>query len=355
MITLASKIPSYWLAYHTGWPKILPINLTVSVTYRCNSRCFTCNITEKEGGKELSFEEFDQILKTVGNPYWITLSGGEPFLRDDLKQICMSLYKNCKPHIINIPTNGLIAEIAETVGLVTKEAPNTRWIVNLSVDGIGEKHDKIRGVKGNFKKIIETFYELKGLKRKNLSVGVHTVISAYNVNDIEEIHRYVTKELKPDSFITEIAEERNELNNIGSAITPSADDYAKAIDYLIENMKVKNYAGTAQIAQAFRLEYYKNVKMMLMQKKQVIACYAGITSAQIAPDGDVWFCCIKAETIGNLRDNNYDFRSIWFSDKAKSMRNSIRRSNCYCPLANASYTNMLMNPKTLAKVLMRLI
>jgi hypothetical protein len=54
--------------------------------------------------------------------------------------------------------------------------------------------------------------------------------------------------------------------------------------------------------------------------------------------------------MANLRDVNYDFRKVWFSDEAERIRTSIRNKECHCPLANASYTNLLMNPATLTKV-----
>ena len=107
----------------------------------------------------------------------------------------------------------------------------------------------------------------------------------------------------------------------------------------------------SNITQAFRIQYYELVKRILLKKRQVLPCYAGFISAQIAPDGEVWPCCINAESIGNLRDVNYDFRKVWFSKKAQEKRKSIREKKCYCPLANASYTNMLFSFRTLAKVL----
>jgi hypothetical protein len=64
----------------------------------------------------------------------------------------------------------------------------------------------------------------------------------------------------------------------------------------------------------------------------------------------VWACCIRAESVGNLRDHNYDFRSVWTTAEADEMRRSIKARECYCPLANASYTNMLCHVPTSAGV-----
>ena len=92
------------------------------------------------------------------------------------------------------------------------------------------------------------------------------------------------------------------------------------------------------------------VKRYLRERRQIIPCYAGVASAQIAPDGDVWFCCIEADPVGNLRDVDYDFRRIWFGPEARRLRGHVRRGECACPLANAGYTNMLMHLPTLSGV-----
>jgi hypothetical protein len=92
------------------------------------------------------------------------------------------------------------------------------------------------------------------------------------------------------------------------------------------------------------------VKRTLREHRQVIPCMAGVASAQIAPNGDVWSCCIRAESMGNLRAYDYDFGRVWRSARADAMRRSIKAGECYCPLANASYTNMLTHVPTLVKV-----
>ena len=97
------------------------------------------------------------------------------------------------------------------------------------------------------------------------------------------------------------------------------------------------------------------VKRILRERRQVIPCYAGWASGHIAPDGDVWTCCTRAESIGNLRQTDYDLRPIWFGEEAKRLRRSIAACECYCPMANASYTNMLLHLPTLARVLQAII
>jgi hypothetical protein len=54
--------------------------------------------------------------------------------------------------------------------------------------------------------------------------------------------------------------------------------------------------------------------------------------------------------MGNVRDHGYDFGSIWRGAQADAFRESVRAHACACPLANASYTNLLMDPRSLVRV-----
>lgn len=353
MLELIPKIFAYKFMHKFGGLRIMPINFTVSALYSCNSRCKTCNIWKKEA-KNLTLSEYELIFKKIGKaPYWITISGGEPFLRKDLPALCEIIYRNSRPAIINIPSNGILTDkIVSDVKKIAKTCPKTQIIINLSVDGIGKQHDKIRRIPDNYKKVMKTYSQLHELKLKNLSVGLHTVISRFNVQDFPKIAS-VLLSMHPDSYITEIAEEREELDTKGQDITPSLISYRSAIDFLIHRIKNDEFKGMNKITQAFRIEYYNLVKKILRDRTQVIPCYAGIASTQISPDGEVWSCCIKAKSLGNLRQKDYNFKKIWFSKNAKKERLSIKNKECYCPLANASYTNMLMDIPTLLRVFYR--
>lgn len=296
-------------------------------------------------------EDWRKIFKNLGKDlFWVTISGGEPFLRNDLSELVCSLYDYCRPSIINIPTNGILKEtIPGTVKHIALHCKKSQIVINLSIDEIEDKHDAIRGVPGNYAKAVEAYKALKTLDISNISIGIHTVISKFNVTRIPEIYRHL-RTLNPDSYITEIAEEREELNTIRADISPEYQDYAHAVDFLTKELAEDHFNRVGKITRAFRIEYYQMVKRILKDQRQIIPCYAGFSSAQIAPDGDVWMCCIKAESIGNLRDVDYDFKKIWFSEKAKISRQHIKNGECYCPLANASYTNMLFSLKTLSRV-----
>src|SRR5262249_3988906 len=218
-------------------------------------------------------------------------------------------------------------------------------------DGIGAKHDTIRGISGNFDKFEKRLEQLLALRDQlsNLTVGIHSVVSVFSVAHLDEIIDYADRS-GADQFITEIAEPRVELDTVGLPITPSAEEYARTIDRLIAYVQRKQFKGVAKITEALRVEYYKLAKRILDEQDQVIDCYAGWVSAQIYADGTVWPCCVRADNLGNLRDHNYDFKKIWFGEAIKRLRRSVAAKECHCPLANASYTNMLHDVPTLVRV-----
>ena len=360
MLKLPWRIPLYIPFRLFGWPRPLPLNVTVSVTDRCNSRCRTCNIWCREAREELSADEMARVFRKLGHaPYWITFSGGEPFLRRDLEDLCQSAYELCRPAILNIPSNGLLhRQIPDRVREIAQRCPDSQLIVNLSLDGVGARHDEIRNVPGNFERTMACYRDLREIadsgEAPNLTLGLHTVISVFNLHELDEIYA-LAQELAPDSYVTEIAEERVELDTVGTDITPSPDDYARVIDWLRDRLREQEFSGISRMTQALRLVYYDLVKRIMREQRQVIPCYAGWISAHIMPDGEVWECSVMGTSIGNVRDVDYDLRRIWASARAREVRRAVKTRGCYCPVANISYTNMMCDPASVIKVALNIV
>jgi MoaA/NifB/PqqE/SkfB family radical SAM enzyme len=352
MLKLAGYVLKHKLSYRWGWPKVLPLNVTISVTFNCASRCLTCNVTSRKA-KELTVEEYRKIFRSLGrDPFWVTISGGEPFLRPDLPEIVDAVVEESRPGIINIPTSGTtLKHIFKFLPRMLERTRGTQFTLNFSLDEIGERHDQIRRTPHNWEKTLEAIRFAQSLKKDHphLVVGIHSVISIFNVDRFKEIYPELQK-LEPDSYITEVAEERAELLTLGTGITPPPQKYAEAVDFLIARMKASRRTGYASIVEAFRLEYYELVKRILAERRQVIPCYAGLSSCHIAADGDLWGCCVRAEPVGNLRDVDYDVGRLWQGPAAREFRRSVKAFECQCPLANASYTNMLMDAGSLGRV-----
>jgi len=317
-------------------PLVHPFNLTISVTGKCNSKCRTCKIWQKQKVSDLSLHQWKKILTSVGSsPIWITISGGEPFIRPDITEIIKIIAKKNKPKIITIATNGILSEkIYQDVKQILSFY-HGKLIINISVDGVGGKHDEIRGVKCH-DKVKKT---IRLLKSTRATVGIHTVISRYNVNDLKDIRTFVQK-LKIDSYICQIAENREELENMGDSLLPPLPEYFKAVRYIQSKDTKAN--GVSRITKVLRNGYYKLSRKSLIEKKASIPCYAGIASAHINYNGDLWACCVKTEKMGNLLEQS--FGAAWTGKRARAIRKRIKDEKCFCTMANACYSNIICDP-----------
>src|SRR5258708_14514964 len=209
-----------------------------------------------ERENDMTIDEWDKVIDSLGKtPYWFTISGGEPLMYPHVVELAQLAYKHCSPGVINIPTNAILPNIPERVERIAKSCPNSQLIINLSLDGVGAKHDYIRSIPVNFAKFEERLGQLLSLRKtlKNLTVGIHSVVSVFSVGHLDELIAYADQS-GADQFITEIAEPRVELDTVGLPITPGAEAYAKAIDRLIAYVKSKEFTGAAKFTEALRIE-----------------------------------------------------------------------------------------------------
>lgn len=366
---LFTKIAPYMFDYRMnrwfGRKKFNPMTITYSVTAACQSRCKTCQIgamfcqDPTRPQKDLKLDEIEKIFKSMKPVYFFNMSGREPFMRDDLPEIVELACKYLKPRVVHTPTNAILSEkiiknTEKIIQIVRKYDPSVPVTVKPSIDGVGDKHDEIRGVKGNFKCLLKTIDGLKKLEEKydNFHLELGTVISNFNINDLDEIEDFVHS-LGVESYRNEVAECRTEFFNLEDEITPPAEVYQKLIKDFAR--KVEDNIGKkkklARTTEAMRVVYYDLAGKILAEKRQVIPCYAGVSNVHINYDGGVWPCCVLGyeQEMGNLRDYDYDFQKLWYSDKAFEVRKYIKEKNCACPLANQAYSNELMHIPTLVK------
>lgn len=366
---LFTKIAPYLFNYRMnrwfGRKKFNPMTLTYSVTAACQSRCKTCQIgamfcqDPTRPQKDLKLDEIEKIFQSMKPVYFFNMSGGEPFMRGDLPEIVELACKYLKPRVVHTPTNAILSEkiirnTEKIIQIVRNYDPTVPVTVKPSIDGVGDKHDAIRGVKGNFKCLLKTIDGLKNLEDKydNFHLELGTVISNFNINDLEEIEDFVHS-LGVESYRNEVAECRTEFFNLEDEITPPAEVYQKLIKDFAR--KVEENIGKkkrlARTTEAMRVVYYDLAGKILEEKRQVIPCYAGVSNVHINYDGGVWPCCVLGydKQMGNLRDYNYDFQKLWHSKEAEEVRKYIKEKNCACPLANQAYSNELMHFPTLVK------
>lgn len=330
----------------------LPIHLILEVTSRCNAKCATCFNWKKTDSehRDPSIEELSMISKSLGKLLWFSPTGGEPFLRNDLDEVIKIFVKNNSPHSISIPHNGLlpkkVSEMCEKILRFYKG----NFILTLSLDGIGDLHDKIRGVKGNFKKFQESYAQLLPLtkKYKNFNLGINTTVNSINKDNLKEIIRYV-KTLDVSSHTIEFIRGCSRDSEIAA---PDLKFYLKNKKMIKSAMFGKTYYDyglASKFLKAAKLYYHDLATDTMKKKTQVIPCYAGRLSAVIDCYLNVYPCELYKK-VGNLREYNMDFRKLWNSKQANIIRKEIKNKQCYCTHSCFQFVNILFNPRVWPKL-----
>lgn len=339
------------IKYATGLKKVFdtqtPAMLIFFVTTRCNARCRHCfywRELNKETEEELTLEEIKKISQSMGSLIWLFLSGGEPFLREDLVQICQTFYKNNKPRSIIIPTNGiLVKKIIEDVEKIAKSCPKAKLVIQVSIDEIGTRHDKIRGVSGNFAKIEKLIPQLKSLQKKykNLAVQANIVFCKYNQDRIIEIYDYIYDQFGIDNICLSLV--RGEPREIG-AREVDLKKYWQAHRHIRKTKRFAHY--TPIISHLITKKEDMQIEVFLRSLKEnraIVPCLATQQMVVLYPNGDLAVCELRKEKYGNLRDVNYDFARLWNSPKVKKLREKV--ASCYCTQECVYTPNVFLNPR----------
>ena len=196
------KFPFYiaeGLSYHLGGILFTPKPRMVQfpVCDRCNAKCIMCHRWQKEKETEISTEKIREVFTNglFSKVEEVCLHGGEPTLRKDLSDICKIIQDACpKIKRLWISTNGFGPKRIEQRTHEILNVLNLKKIdaleINVSIDGLEETHDKIRGIKGGFRQSIETIQILKRLSNDYpLTVSIGTVIQPLNLYQIDEIEK----------------------------------------------------------------------------------------------------------------------------------------------------------------------
>lgn len=220
----------------------LPLQLVYFVTGECNLRCKHCFYVtnhNKRKKEELSLDEIKKIFSKREKFLWISLTGGEPFLRDDLVQIAEIICNN-KINNLSIPTNGQLPQKIFLATLkILKRCPQTYVTITLSLDGFPQTHNLIRGTRSAFQNVICTFEKLKCLKNKfkNFGLSIQTTLSSLNQRDILSFYKFVRDKLKPDILTFNLVRAKeNEIESI------SPQKYLETTKLLEEDCKRKKFS-----------------------------------------------------------------------------------------------------------------
>ena len=312
-----------------------PKFVTYTVTYRCDLKCIMCDSWKKTEHSDLTLCEIENIFKQLKKVDAIRLSGGEPFVRDDMREIIKTVDKTVQPDIIHITTNGFNTQ--KIIDTFKDLDINAKIHIKISIDGLKKLHDKIRGIKGSYENAIATIKELKKLN-KDFYIGINqTIVNASNMREYEDLktianelgvglhavvayndsafYNYdVNTNIVKDNFKYETFgkfsdEELLELMKILQADANSIDDFIEK--------KVKQY-------------YLKGLKNRLLNDKEEPSpkCTSTFSHLRIMPNGDIPVCLYNTELLGNLREES--FEKIWFSSKNDIRRDFVKKcSGCW--------------------------
>ena len=298
-----------------------PVTAVWEVTMGCNMRCGHCGSScEERLPDELETHEALSLIDQIADLglKWITISGGEPLLRDDLPQLVQKFVS--RSVAVNIITNGWLID-SETAEKLKASGVST---VAISIDGTEEVHDSIRK-KGSFARIREA---VAHLKHAGVTIGAVTTISNKNIDLLPELRRMFIDmgvsswQVQPGLPMGNFKERPDWV------IDP--EQVPGIIDFCYETAM----EGKIRIFPADCLGYYTEKEMIVRQKSGIggavsmwDGCNAGVRSFGILHNGDILGCTSireKSFVEGNIREQ--PLSDIWLNPESFDWRRKMSKA-----------------------------
>lgn len=317
--------------------KYQPETLIWEFTMGCNLRCRHCGSScENSLPGELSTEEALTLVDDIAKlkPKWISLSGGEPLLREDWYLVANKF----REHDISVRmiSNGLL--IDKNIAQKMKESGID--MVSISLDGTEEYHDYMRG-KGTFQKSKEAF---KLLKEYHVPYGSNTTFIRENIGCLEELRDELLElgvsswQLQPGIPEGNLAKQRESIISV--------TDIERLIDFSLE----ENQRGKIRVVLAESIGYYTRKESLsrtiaLNALSPVIwkGCNAGIRSFGILHNGDIVGCTSirRPEFVeGNIRTRS--LVDIWNDEKSFSWRRNFSATDLTGICKSCTYSHVCL-------------
>jgi MoaA/NifB/PqqE/SkfB family radical SAM enzyme len=307
-----------------------PFLMTFVVTRRCNSRCQMCSIWQEKDSSFLSLEQIEYIFSQ--NDFScvriLALTGGEPTLRSDLPQL-FEIVLDRTPNLehVQLATSGL--NTRRTVAFVTRmletlAAGSSRvrhFEVQVSLDGIGEVHDVVRGIPGSFQRALDTLAQLRKLQERfpRLNLRLSGVVLPDNLPHIAALHDFAGQQCLPIHYnpVVLSGEYYNNLHRRGDL--KFSNGYRAAVRGFFERL-----AEEEETSLRF---YYRDMAQMIQGRPRRRRCMMGWYGFALEHDGSVYPCinCERA-SFGNLLTDS--FESVWFGEQANDARRQLRALCC---------------------------
>ena len=287
------------------------LNGTVIVTYRCNAKCTMCNRYKvpSKPEEEISIE----TIKKLPEMYFTNITGGEPFIRGDLKDIVRELLK--KSDRIVISTNGFFTDrIVE----LCKEFPQVG--IRISIEGLEKTNNEIRGLDDGFNRGYTTLKKLVDMGMKDVGFGMTVqdrnaadLVPLYNISD-ELGMEFATASLHNSFYFVE-------SNNIIKDRLTVAQNFEDLVNRLLDSNSPKKW---------FRAYFNHGLINYIFSQKRLLPCDMSFDTFFIDPYGDVMPCngTKEKQVMGNL--NRQSWEELWNSEQAEKVRSFVRNCDRNC-------------------------
>lgn len=316
--------PSYYLDFGVVSP--FPIGYVfLELTRRCNLKCTMCNIwgsvrnVKKEKEEELNWAAWSQIIsgsKSLRMMPKINLTGGEPFLREDIVELVSNLLKMSHIQQVCIASNGsLPSRILVQVREMLEACPQGKNLeVAISLDGLGKLHDEIRGIPGLFAMVRKTLLGLCELRDRypQLKIISNAVLQPANIDAIEELMHFLnTYKISSSCGLIQY-----------NTFFGNQDTKCE-----IKGFREKQLNKIINIARS--KEKLIGTERYLVTGVRPLSCYAGYNSVFISSKGLVYPCVSMAHnpqfSLGDLSEIGFD--AIWRSAQSWQVRRITRECN----------------------------
>jgi len=309
MISRYMEVLEDSISYTLGNPP--PNQLIFFVTSICNFQCETCFYWKNlnRAHNDLKLHEIEKISKHFGNLNLLLLSGGEPFLRQDLKEVIKVFYDTNRMRKLHLPTNGYQPEkIEDTMRQIFSAMADLRVFMGISLDGMETAHDELKAVKNAFANAIETQKRMMKLEDEfnNFHSSFYIVVNNKNIYDMEEIFTFIAEHFGADKIgfsplrgSPKDAELREPTPDQWQSVCELYEGFAPQLDG-IKGYFVKN-----------QRDFLRNINLQVLRcgSMSPLKCSAGKNICVLDADGNVRICELK-EPLGNVRDHNYDIRKL---------------------------------------------
>jgi sulfatase maturation enzyme AslB (radical SAM superfamily) len=256
----------------------------------------------------MTVDEYNSLSSQLGFLEKISLTGGEPFLRDDLASIAEIFYRNNHCKTIGINSNGICSDkIFVTIEKILKTCPKANLGLCLGIDGLGNVHDMARGTENAFRQLTETCNGLARIKKKfsRLHLSLNFTLTNKNIQEFIPLYEFSKKNFSdywPFGFSVLLPKDFDNKAIAGrpqdaSLSQPDLIDIKNLSDMIQGDFRK---SGIIDLKYLMKKTYFKHTIAKCIKKKQLTKCLVGDLCSVVDELGNVYFCEFL-KNIGNVK------------------------------------------------------